>query len=178
MKRYFVYKVTNLINGKIYVGITSKPTIQHRWKEHVYAARGKRAIKKHFYKAIAKYGPENFSIQEIDEALGLDAALEKEKGYILSLNTLDRDVGYNLIACSFNGVNHVSDETREKQSLNGHSRATTDRAGLDTAPNRPNKFISHIAKDKNTIEKRFRLLLKHLKVETRWLFIFMARRHD
>lgn len=165
MKRYLVYKATNLVNGKLYIGITSKPTIGRRWNEHVAIALGKKcnSPKKYFQRAIAKYGPENFKTEQIDEAMGLEAALEKEKDYILALGTLDSDVGYNLIAYSFNGVNYVSDQTRQKQSVNSHVRTSSSRAGLDTSPKRPNKFISHISKDRKHYRKAFPTALEALE---------------
>lgn len=60
-----IYKITNLINSKIYIGQTIKK-MQIRWKEHQSAA--KRGINTYFHKAIRKYGIENFVIEQIAEA--------------------------------------------------------------------------------------------------------------
>lgn len=52
----YIYKVTNTINGKIYVGQTIR-TIKKRWKQHVYSAYHE--TKEHnapIQYAIRKYG--------------------------------------------------------------------------------------------------------------------------
>ena len=37
MRSYDVYKITNKVNNKVYIGITSKG-LSARWKEHLYNA--------------------------------------------------------------------------------------------------------------------------------------------
>ena len=54
----YIYKITNLVNGKSYVGQTIR-TIEERWKQHIKDSKGN---KDDFYlhRAIRKYGKENF----------------------------------------------------------------------------------------------------------------------
>ena len=54
-----IYKITNNINGKIYIGKTEK-TLEERWYKHVQSA--KYGSNTYFHKAIRKHGAENFSI--------------------------------------------------------------------------------------------------------------------
>ena len=54
---YSIYLITNVANGKIYVGATKK-TIRKRLQEHFYSAR--RDLKRRFYCAIRKYKNFNF----------------------------------------------------------------------------------------------------------------------
>ena len=67
----FIYLLTNKINGKQYVGQTTKTTAD-RWYEHVKEARSYKASngtrkKTHIIDAaIAKYGEENFTVEEIE----------------------------------------------------------------------------------------------------------------
>ena len=56
----FVYKLTNLINGKSYVGQTIQ-TVEKRFKQHQHC---KTSL---IGKAIRKYGAENFSIEVLAE---------------------------------------------------------------------------------------------------------------
>lgn len=58
----YIYKITNALNGKMYIGKTSS-TIEERWKEHRQEAT--RQSKKHrpLYSAIQKYGADNFIIE-------------------------------------------------------------------------------------------------------------------
>lgn len=55
------YLIRCLINGKVYIGVTSRP-LNRRWAEHLYdSTRGAMAISR----AIAKHGAGNFSIEPI-----------------------------------------------------------------------------------------------------------------
>ena len=74
MRPYIVYIHTNKVNGKIYVGITCR-TPAKRWgkdgKKYEECPR--------FYRAIKKYGWDNFSHDIVMEGLSHDDACEMEK---------------------------------------------------------------------------------------------------
>lgn len=84
----FIYKITNKINGKVYIGQTIR-SLEIRWAEHKYSK--KTAISK----AIQKYGEENFKIEEIDGANSQSELNYKEWLLIHKFNSLDRNKGYN-----------------------------------------------------------------------------------
>ena len=86
-----IYKITNLINGKIYVGQSKDPV--RRWKEHKWDAFNSNCKENSaIHKAFSKYGLENFEFTII----GLfENYNEKEKYYIKELDTLFPN-GYNL----------------------------------------------------------------------------------
>ena len=72
---FYVYKITNLVNGKIYIGITKRnPKI--RFNEHF---SNKKEL---LYKAKEKYGRENFSLEIIEDNISEDVISDKEKYYI------------------------------------------------------------------------------------------------
>lgn len=62
----YIYKITNQINGKSYIGKTVN-TIQERWKEHCRDYSKERCEKRPLYIAINKYGLENFIIEQVEE---------------------------------------------------------------------------------------------------------------
>lgn len=72
----FVYKITNLVDNKIYIGITTR-TVEERFREH-YAHRKERQHL-HLYQAMIKYGRENFKVETIDTAETLEELYEKER---------------------------------------------------------------------------------------------------
>ena len=55
-----IYKVTNKVNGKVYIG--QSVDIGRRWREHMTAKDGI-----YFHKAIQKYGVENFEWEVIEQ---------------------------------------------------------------------------------------------------------------
>ncbi len=105
-----IYKVTNMINGKVYVG-------QHNGVKKHYFASGT-LIKR----AIQKYGKENFKREIIVEGDFTIEELNKlEIKYIKEYKSYYHnypDIGYNL-TIGGEGVpgREMSDESRKKQSL-------------------------------------------------------------
>lgn len=63
----YIYKITNNINNKIYIGKTLH-SIEKRFKEHCKEAFKDRNGKRPLYNAMRKYGTENFHIDLIEEA--------------------------------------------------------------------------------------------------------------
>ena len=65
----YIYKITNDINKKVYIGQTVK-TVNYRFKQHLRTARNCYENKQtltHFHKAIIKYGAEHFFVETIEE---------------------------------------------------------------------------------------------------------------
>lgn len=62
----YIYKITNRINGKIYIGKTEF-SIEKRFKEHCKDAFRERNEKRPLYAAMRKYGIKNFFIELIEE---------------------------------------------------------------------------------------------------------------
>lgn len=60
----YIYKITNKINNKVYIGQTSK-TIEERFQRHLSLARQK--VNRYLYDAINYYGKDNFEISQIEE---------------------------------------------------------------------------------------------------------------
>lgn len=62
----YIYLITNTINGKHYVGQTAV-TIKDRWQRHLSCVKRKEHPNLPLYRAIDKYGIENFKIEELEE---------------------------------------------------------------------------------------------------------------
>lgn len=85
-----IYKVTNMVNGKLYIGQTTR-TLEQRWREHCCSS----SQCTYLHNAIVKYGKENFKIEQIDIALDQEELDYKEQQYIKCYDTLVPN-GYNL----------------------------------------------------------------------------------
>lgn len=81
-----IYKITNKINGKAYVGQSKH--IKRRWREHVNGLENST-----IGNAIKKYGEENFSF-EILESCSIEELNDREIYYIDKLDTYGK--GYNV----------------------------------------------------------------------------------
>lgn len=83
----YIYKITNKINNKIYIGKTSHSSIEERFKEHIRDSRKTRYEKRPLYDAMNKYGVENFSIEQIEQVKNDEIASEREQFWIEKLRT-------------------------------------------------------------------------------------------
>lgn len=63
----FIYKITNNLNQKFYIGFTSQKNPKWRFNQHLSTARSKKKNNQPIIRAIRKYGEENFSFEIILE---------------------------------------------------------------------------------------------------------------
>ena len=89
---YRIYRITNDVNGKVYIGQTIR-TIEARLQIHFDSAKKPELQLIKFYRAINKYGAEHFKIEQIDSAHNQEELDEKEKYWIQFHNSID--LGYN-----------------------------------------------------------------------------------
>lgn len=91
---FFVYKIVNLVNGKIYIGKSKNP--QKRWLKHLNTAKRGSSDRRFqvLHTAINKYGKNNFKIEIIFACNDEKECLEKEKYFIAKYNTF-KGPGYN-----------------------------------------------------------------------------------
>ena len=85
-----IYKIINKINGKTYIGQTTR-NIEIRWNEH--KSRSRKGDGK-LSRAMRKYGVENFTISTIYEASNLEDLNKMEETLIYKYNTTQN--GYNI----------------------------------------------------------------------------------
>lgn len=75
----FIYKITNLLNGKCYIGKTDISTIEERFKQHIKDS--KKYLDRPLYRAFNKYGIKNFKIEEIEQC-SINESCKREKYWI------------------------------------------------------------------------------------------------
>jgi group I intron endonuclease len=77
---YKVYRIKNNINGKFYIGYT-KLSLNKRWKLHINSGSNRMPI----YRAIQKYGHENFTITLLEDFDTKQDAVKREIELIAEL---------------------------------------------------------------------------------------------
>lgn len=107
-KKYVIYKYTNIINGKNYIGQTTQK-IKYRAKSN---GSGYKDCP-NFWQAIQKYGWNNFRLEILDWCASQTNADELEQQYIQKYKTNVKEHGYNI---SGGGQkNHlIAEETKNK----------------------------------------------------------------
>lgn len=112
----YIYKTTNLINNKFYIGM-------HRTKENKvdkkYYGSGK-ALKR----ALEKYGKENFIVEILDWCKTEEDLCNKEIEYIIKFNAVENDLSYNMKDGGIGGWN--IDVSGENNPMYGTHRSGKD----------------------------------------------------
>lgn len=116
-----IYKITNLINQKTYIG--QSINIEQRWREHKNHAFciGHQTYQRPLYCAMRKYGLDNFNF-EVIELCDKSQLNEREQYWILFYHSLINENGYNLIL-SNQTANHQNQIVKQ-YDLKGNYIAT------------------------------------------------------
>ena len=121
-KKYCVYKHTNLINKKVYIGITSDNP-NNRWKN------GKGYINQpYFWNAIQKYGWDNFKHEILFDNLSKEDACQKEIELISFYNSIYKEFGYNISTGGFNGQSGLKRTEEQKDKFRQAQRKTRNKS--------------------------------------------------
>lgn len=127
-----IYRITNSINGKSYIGQTTK-TLEERWKQHL---ANYKKLNFYFYRAIRKYGINCWKIEIIEE---VEHSLlnDREQYWIAYYNTMKE--GYNMNTGGGQNSKHSPEvinklkqiiktkEQREKMSLSAKIRMSREK---------------------------------------------------
>ena len=112
-----IYKITNNINGKVYIGQTIR-TLDERIREH------KRFKKSLISKAFRKYGFKNFIFEIIDNADSIEELNDKECKWIKLYNCIV-PLGYNQCEGGGNTLGfHHREDSKSKMSVNKANKKT------------------------------------------------------
>lgn len=158
---YIVYKTTNLINGKFYIG-------QHSLDNDEYLGSGIVLLK-----AIEKYGKENFEREILQEYCSKEEMDEGEKFWIEKLDARNNSIGYN-IASGGNGgdtftmhPNKDKITKRRKESLKKYWNIQENRERCSRQRTENNHFSGkkHSLESKDKISTKGRVQLSNNEYE-------------
>ena len=94
-----IYKATNTVNGKCYIGQT-RHSLDYRKRVHITKAN--QGIDTHFYRAIRKYGADKFRWEIICSAKNKETLNELETFYITKFDSIKH--GYNMVDGGDNNI--------------------------------------------------------------------------
>jgi len=138
-----IYKFTNKINNKVYIGqaVNLRSRIGGHFRDYKLNKKNK-----HFYNSIQKYGLENFEVQILvqEKNLTKQELDDLEIDFIRFYNSNNQIFGYNMTAGGEGGI--PNDETRKKLS-----EAAKNRKPISEETRQKMKNKKH---SQETIEKR------------------------
>ena len=135
----YIYKITNTVNGKVYIGQTIQSNPKMRWYAHLADAR--RGKKSYLYDSIRKYGQESFSWEIIDIAVSLEDLNDKEE-YWLNFYREQGIVVYNNRGAGGNKT-HSTESIEKMRAAQKLRHATTNVGGWKRKDGGPMKGKSH-----------------------------------
>lgn len=156
----YIYKTTNLINNKIYIGMHKAIVFDTK-----YIGSGL-----YLKQAIKKYGRKNFVCELIDTANDIQELKQKEIFYIDKFNSRNLKIGYNIHRGGYGG----SDKGRSLETLAKMSASLKGRKSWNEGKHLSEETKKKIAKSrlgkkgvsgtkgkKMSIESRLKMSLAH-----------------
>lgn len=122
MKIVGIYKITNLIDGKIYIGQTVN--YKKRKTSHLTSLKNGKHHNEHLQRAFEKYGENSFKIKLIKECT-IEELDKLEKYYINELDACNHDKGYNMMYGG-QAFRKFTKQVRQKMSEVGKGRKFTE----------------------------------------------------
>lgn len=118
----WIYKITNTVNGKVYIGQTIN-SINKRFHRHLNDAMN-HILDTHFARAIRKYGPDKFIVEEIDTAKTQDELNLKEQSWIRYYDSVKTGYNETDAICKSGGNTYQSKNEEEMKSIKEKIRQT------------------------------------------------------
>jgi group I intron endonuclease len=169
-----IYKITNIINGKIYIGST-KTSFKKRYTEHIYDLNTNTHCNEHLQNAFDKYGSGNFTFEILEIIEDKSQIIPKEQYYLDLYQSYNSKIGYNILKNAFSseGFKH-SEETKnylsnikkgKKQHVNTYNAILKANIGSKRTLESRIK-MSKAQKGKNVSKKSIELRLLKVKGKT------------
>ena len=139
----YIYKITNNVNNKVYIGQTVQSNVKMRWYSHCdYARKGK---KSYLYDSMRKHGIDQFRWEIIDQATSLEQLNSKEQQWLEHYKSVG--IVYNNREAGGNKLHSVEsiERMRVAQKLR---HTTTNVGGWKRRDGGPMKGKSHPKKGK------------------------------
>jgi group I intron endonuclease len=111
MTYFYLYKITNKVNGKFYVGVHKAKSL-----DDGYMGSGKIIIN-----AIEKYGINNFTKEILEEFSSSEEMFQREKEFITE-DLLSDPLCYNLRRGGFGGFEYINKTGKNLYGLNGQPK--------------------------------------------------------
>ncbi len=140
-----IYKATNLINNKVYIGQTIQSLAQRK-AAHFYKSKNKKQKQFYFNNALNKHGKDNFYWEVIETIENKNILGEKEKYWIKFFKSNEKEFGYNLTGGG-EGFTQTK-ETKLKLRLANLGKKLSPETKLKMSLSRKGRIVSQETRDK------------------------------
>ena len=145
-----IYKIQNKINGKQYIGQTSK-SFKKRYWSHLWNLRNNSHHNIKLQKQFNKYGEENFVFQVVEAVKDKSTLNELEKKYIKDFDQIQK--GYNIQTggTDIDLTKYIQSETRKRVGEKNQKRMKGRKLSEETKK-RMRESSRHLSPQEKTIE--------------------------
>jgi group I intron endonuclease len=145
-----IYKITNLIDNKVYIGQTVN--YRKRKNSHLSSLKENKHHNEHLQRAFNKYGENSFEMELLEECK-IEELDKLERYYIKELDACNHDKGYNMM---YGGQRYrnFTKEVRLKMSEAGKGRKFTDEHKKKISLAQKGKKISQESINKSIATKK------------------------
>lgn len=145
-----IYKITNIVDGKIYIGQTVN--YEKRKRSHRNYLLNNKHCNSYLQRAFNKYGLDSFKIELIQECK-IDELDDLEKFYIKKYNCCNEDHGYNMM---YGGQKYrkFTQEVKEKMSRARKGKKLSEEHKRKISLANKNKVMSKEAIEKMKLAKK------------------------
>lgn len=133
-----IYKITNLITGKVYIG--QSRDIKARWEKHKSVYKNQENHRYKLYRAMNKYGLQNFLFEVIQECK-IDQLNEKEQYWIQFYDSYNN--GYNM---TLGGDGFVGANDKIVLQYNSHGKFLREFSSAHEAERETNILFTNICR--------------------------------
>lgn len=110
-----IYKITNSVNGKVYIGYDSNDKEQHvRFKDHLRDAEN--GSNRHLHRAIRKYGSANFTCETLESGINDKNILKDREIYWIGVYDSYLGNGYNMTRGGDGGTGNMDNITSKRDA--------------------------------------------------------------
>lgn len=147
IKRYYIYKIWNTQNFKVYIGLTSNPSYRQRQHTNIVnnlPADNKRVLKIH--RAIKEIGIDKFTFEVFEEHDNLSVASQRENYWIDYYKSNADGYGYNEVGGSISpdNVDYVEYRSRLSKRMKGSNNPMFGKNHSDETLNKLSDHFSGI----------------------------------
>lgn len=125
-----IYKITNLINGKVYIG--SAVIIKARWRNHRNKLKHKIHYNKHLQAAWNKYSEWNFRFEMLEVVEDESKLIEREQYWIDTCQACNPEFGYNtrIVAKNNFGIKFSKEANEKRANANRGKKRSAETCAL------------------------------------------------
>ena len=151
---FCIYKIINIINGKIYIGQTTQ-NLEKRMSKHFSDAKTKRKKSYKIHNAINKYGRDNFKYEVIEYVDNQILLNERECYWIKYYDCIKN--GYNILVGGMIGRSKIwlgrkhTEETKKKMSIAQKGKIVSESTRKKSSESRKGKQLFSSFEHPNSI---------------------------